>query len=93
MKNNSLLKNFMYRIILNIFKIILPLLTVPYTYRLFSSSIIGEIEFTQSLMNYFFIFAGFGVYNYGLREISQIRNDKIKREKLFSELFTISLLS
>lgn len=93
MKNKSLLKNFIYKITLNIFNIVLPLLTIPYVYRLFNPSILGEIEFTQSLMNYFLIFAGFGVYNYGLREISQIRDDKIKREKLFSELFLISLLS
>lgn len=93
MKNKSLLKNFMYKILLNIFNIFLPLLTIPYIYRLFEPKIMGEIEFTQSIMNYFFIFAGFGIYTYGLREVSKVRDNKIEIEKLFSELFLISTLS
>lgn len=93
MKNKSLLKNFLYKILLNIFKIILPMAFIPYIYRLFEPKIMGEIEFTQSLTNYFLIFAGLGIYTYGLREVSKVRNDRVKIEKLFSELFFISLIS
>lgn len=93
MNNNSLIKNIIYKSILNLFNIILPILTIPYVYRLFNSEIMGQIEFTQSITNYFLIFAGFGVYTYGLREISKIRKDKKNRQKLFTELFLISIIS
>ncbi|MEG2347721.1 MAG: oligosaccharide flippase family protein, partial [Cetobacterium sp.] len=93
MKYKSLLKNFVYKITLNLFNVFLPLLTIPYIYRLFEPKIMGEIEFTQSIMNYFFIFAGFGIYTYGLREVSKVRDNKTEIEKLFSELFLISTLS
>ena len=39
------------------------------------------------------IFASFGLYNFGMREISKIRNDKKKVSILFSNLFIISIIS
>lgn len=90
---NSILKNTIYKILLEILKIIIPIITVPYVYRIFKPEIMGNIEFSQSIANYFAIFAGFGVYTYGLREISYIKNNQKERDKIFSELFFISTIS
>lgn len=91
--NNSILKNIIYKFFLEILRIFIPIISVPYIYRIFKPEIMGNIEFSQSVSGYFFIFAGFGVYTYGLREISRVRNDEKKRNKLFTELFLISTLS
>ena len=88
--NNSILKNIIYKFSLEILRIFIPIISVPYIYRIFKPEIMGQIEFSQSISGYFFIFAGFGVYTYGLREVSRIRNDEKKRNKLFTELFLIS---
>lgn len=93
MKNNSILKNVIFKFSLEILRILIPIICIPYIYRIFKPEVMGQIEFSQSIVNYFFIFAGFGVYNYGLREISRVRNDKEKREKLFIDLFIISIIS
>ena len=83
-KNNSILKNIIYKFSLEILRIFIPIISVPYIYRIFRPEIMGNIEFSQSISGYFFIFAGFGVYTYGLREVSRVRNDEKKRNKLFT---------
>lgn len=89
----SILKNVIYRFTLETLRVLIPVITVPYIYRLFNPEIMGNIEFSQSISGYALIFSGFGVYNYGLREISRIRDDKNKKDKLFTELFIISTIS
>lgn len=90
---NSILKNIIYKFFLEVLRIFIPIISVPYIYRIFKPEIMGNIEFSQSISGYFFIFAGFGVYTYGLREVSRVRNDEKKRNKLFTELFLISTIS
>ncbi|HGA0701175.1 MULTISPECIES: oligosaccharide flippase family protein [Bacillus] len=89
----SLLKNIIYKVLLNLFNLILPILVGPYVYRTLGASSIGKVQFSESIFNYFFIFAVFGVYQYGMREMSLIKNDKQKVNKLFTSLFTISFVT
>lgn len=89
----KLIQNFLFKLSLEILRIVIPIISIPYVYRIFRPKIMGNIEFSQSISGYFFIFAGFGVYTYGLREISRVRDNKEKRNKIFSELFIISTLS
>lgn len=90
---NLILKNIIYKFSLEVLRIFIPIISIPYIYRIFKPEIMGNIEFSQSISGYFFIFAGFGVYTYGLREISRVRNNEKKRNKLFTELFLISTIS
>ena len=60
--NKSIKKNFFFKLFLEILRIIIPIISVPYVYRIFKPEIMGNIEFTQSISGYFFVFAGFGVY-------------------------------
>lgn len=90
---SSIVKNAIFKFSLEILRIFIPIISVPYIYRIFNPEIMGQIEFSQSIVGYFFIFAGFGVYTYGLREISRVRDNKEQRDKLFTELFTISTIS
>lgn len=91
--NNSILKNVIYKFSLEILRRMIPIISVPYIYRIFKPEIMGNIEFSQSISGYFFIFAGFGVYTYGLREVSRVRENEKKKNKLFTELFLISSIS
>ena len=93
MTTNSIKKNFFFKFFLEILRIIIPIISIPYIYRIFKPEIMGNIEFSQSISGYFFLFAGFGVYTYGLREISRVRDNKEKKNRIFSELFIISTLS
>jgi O-antigen/teichoic acid export membrane protein len=89
----SLVKNALYKIALNFFNLILPIIIGPYVYRTLGSEAIGSVKFAESIFNYFFIFASFGIYQYGLREVSRVKHDKEKVSKLFTSLFTFGLLT
>lgn len=86
----SLGSNIFYKILLNTFNIILPILVGPYAYRMLGANSMGTVNFAETVFNYFFIFAVFGVYQYGLREISLVKNDKKKVSQLFTSLYVIN---
>jgi O-antigen/teichoic acid export membrane protein len=89
----SLFKNIIYKVLLNIFNLVLPLLVGPYVNRALGPESLGHVQGTESIYNYFLIFASFGVYQYGLREMSRIKDDKQKVSQLFTSLFTISAVT
>ncbi|MEH7115666.1 oligosaccharide flippase family protein [Neobacillus niacini] len=86
----SLFKNILYKVILNIFNLILPILVGPYVNRALGPKSLGNVQFTESIYSYFLIFASFGVYQYGVREMSRVKDDKQKTSQLFTSLFLIS---
>lgn len=90
---NSITKNAIFKLILNIFNVIVPVIIGPYVARKLGSSILGDINYSQAIFAYFFIFAGFGIYNYGIREISRVRDDKEEVEKTFTNLFIITMVT
>ncbi|WP_160677793.1 oligosaccharide flippase family protein [Clostridium sp. C8-1-8] len=90
---NSITKNIFYKSLLTIFNMIIPLIIGPYASRIIGPTYMGRVYFSESIYTYFLIFATFGIYNYGLREISRIRDDKEKSSKLFTSLFVIGMLS
>ncbi|MCA1031418.1 oligosaccharide flippase family protein [Bacillus timonensis] len=91
--NKSLFKNALYKITLNFFNLMLPIIIGPYVYRTLGAESIGSVKYAETIFNYFFIFATFGVYQYGLRELSRVKKDKEQAAKLFTSLFTFSLLT
>ncbi len=91
--SKSIVKNAIFKALLSIFNIIIPLLVGPYAYRTLGPDSIGRVNFSESIFNYFLILGSFGIYQYGIREISRIRDDKENLSTLFSSLFFIGLLS
>lgn len=85
--------NSIYKLILELFKILIPIITLPYVYRKFSPEIMGNIVFSQTIVDYCIIFSGFGVYSYGLREISKIRKKQKEISILFSSLTVFSFFT
>lgn len=66
---------------------------MPYVYRKLSPNSIGMIEYGTSLFTYFSIFGMLGIYNYGIREISRVRNVQSEVNRVFNALFSIGILS
>jgi O-antigen/teichoic acid export membrane protein len=91
--SKSMFKNALYKMLLSVFNIIIPVIVGPYPLHVLGSELMGRVNFADSIYNYFFIFAGFGIYQYGLREISRVREDKAKLSKLFTSLFLLGLIS
>ena len=53
----------------------------------------GEFNAAFSIVSWFIPFASFGIYNYGIRVISQIKHDKKKTEDMFTSLFYMGFVS
>lgn len=91
--SKSIAKNAIYKLLLNIFNIIVPLLVGSYVLRVLQDIEMGKVNYAQSVYQYFYIFATFGVYQYGLREISRVKDDKDKLSKVFTNIFLITLIT
>lgn len=78
---------------MSIINIVFPLLTAPYVARVLSVDGYTEYNKVISMLSWFSPFAVFGVYTYGMRTISQIKNNKDSVSKLFSQLFCFSIFS
>ena len=92
MKNPSVLKNYLYNTLLTVANLIFPILTFPYVNRIFGPIMIGKINFANSVINYLLIISGVGIPLYGVRAIAQVKKDKEKLNKAFSELLLITTI-
>ena len=89
----SISRNALFNAILNLFNIILPALVIPVVSRGIGNELYGYMGYGDSLNTYFLIFASFGVYTYGLREMSRVRDDKVKIRQTFTSLFVLTTVT
>ena len=93
MKKRNLLENYIYNTLFQVFRVISPVITIPYISRILDSDGIGAFAYTNSIANIFAMFGILGINLYGSRLIAYNRDDINKRSKLFWELFFLSLLT
>lgn len=89
----SIKKNYIFNIILSISKVIFPLITAPYVARVLEPDGLGLFNFANTYAGYFGLVAALGIPIYGIREIAKCNNDLKQQEKLFSEIFSLSIIS
>jgi len=89
-------KNIRINAVLNVVKsclsVVFPLITYPIVLQTLGTVGIGKIDYVQSVISYFAMFAMLGVSTYAVREGAPIRDDKIKLKKFVSEVITINLV-
>lgn len=93
MSQKSLIKNSIYYLIYKLLNLIFPLFSGIYIARVLSPKSIGEVSYAQNIVQYFIIFAFLGIPTYGIREISNVRNDSKQLNEVFSELYIINFIS
>ena len=81
--------NFFYNILLNISKVLFPLITAPYVARVLEPDGIGLFNFASTYANYFALFAILGTSLYSVREIAKMRDDLKAQEKFVSEIMSL----
>lgn len=89
---SSIKKNYSYNVLYQILIMILPLVTIPYISRVLGPSGIGVFSYTQSIANYFLLFAMLGLKNYGNRTIAMVRDDKEKLSNTFWNIYGLQLI-
>ena len=89
----SIKRNFAYNILLNLSRVIFPLITAPYISRVLEPDGIGLFNFANTYAGYFALFAVLGIPLYGIREVAKIHDDKAALTKLVSELISVSFIT
>ena len=87
--NSSIVRNFGYLSILQIFNILLPLATYPYLIRILGADIYGTIIYAQAIIMYFSLIINFGFNISGTKEVAENINDKEKIAEIVSSIYII----
>lgn len=90
MSTRSIGKNFIYNAVLVASNVLLPLITFPYVTRVLQPEAIGQVEFANSVANYFVMFAALGIPTYGIRACARVRDDRAALSQTVRELLVIN---
>ena len=55
--------------------LLLPMVVFPYVSRVLEPEGVGRVEFANSMVSYFVMFAALGIPAYGIREVARLRDD------------------
>lgn len=91
MKNIKI--NALASITVNILNIIFPLITNPYLTRILSKDNYGYYNNANTWASFIMPIAAFGIYNYGIRSISKVKENSDKINHVFSKLFYLSIFT
>ncbi|MDP8098750.1 flippase [Pasteurella atlantica] len=92
-KSSTITKNFSYLSLLQLFNMLLPLITYPYLIRVLGSDLYGLVVFAQSTIAFFQIFINFGFDVSATKRISEnVENKNKLSQTLFSVLFLKAML-
>lgn len=92
MKNKNIKLNAVLNVIKSCLSVVFPLITYPIVLQTLGTVGIGKIDYVQSVISYFAMFAMLGVSTYAVREGAPIRNDRTKLKTFISEVITINLI-
>jgi O-antigen/teichoic acid export membrane protein len=87
-----LIKNFSYLTFLQVFNLILPLLTYPYLIRVLGKETFGLLIFAQVVIGYLVILVNFGFNLSATKEVSIHRNNRVKLNEIISSVYLIKLV-
>ena len=89
---SRLKKNLGYQTVYQLINTCIPLITSPYLARKLGAEKQGIFSFTQSIVNYFTLFAMLGVVNYGTRSIAACLGNKEKKSITFWSIYAMQLI-
>ena len=88
----SIKKNFAYKSVLTLSTYLINFITFPYVARVLGVERIGLVNFVDNTVNYFLLFATMGVGLLGVREIAAVKEDKKRRDQVYSSMLALNLL-
>lgn len=89
----SVVKNYLYNVLYQVFLVIVPLVLTPYVARVLGPDGSGQYSFAASVMTYFAIFAAWGFRYYAQRQVAVFQGDKENQSVVFWELFIVKIFT
>lgn len=87
----SVKKNFAYNAAYQVVRILTPLVTIPYLSRVLGPDNVGVYSYTNSIANYFVLFAVMGMSTYGVRAVATAGEDRARRTRVFWSAYACQL--
>lgn len=89
-KNNKvLIENLSYLSVIQVFNLLIPLITLPYLLMVLGNTNYGYIVYSHTIISYFLIFVNFGFNISATKEISIYRNNREKLNEIVSSVLII----
>lgn len=85
----TLIQNFSYLSALQVFNLLLPLITYPYLIRVLGKETYGLVVFAQAIIGYLLILVGFGFNISATKDVSIHRDNKEKLSEIVSSVLII----
>ena len=90
--NKTILANFSYISVLQVFILLTPLITYPYLTRVLGTDLYGLVITAQILSSYATIVVKFGFDSVSARHVSIWRNDNSKLSEIVSSILSLRLI-
>ncbi|MBR2727084.1 MAG: polysaccharide biosynthesis C-terminal domain-containing protein [Solobacterium sp.] len=91
--DRKLLRNYLYNVLYQIVRFVMPFILVPYTLAHITADYLGIYNHAGSMMNIFILFGILGVNKYGNREIAKVRNDPEQLNRTFFEVLAMQIMN
>lgn len=92
-EKKSLKKGALFNSIRSVMNIIFPVISFPYASRVLMPDGIGAVNFANSIIEYFVLFANLGITTYAAREAARVRNDKYALTKFTREILSFNCIT
>lgn len=89
----SLAKNSIYNIVYTVANILFPFVTSIYVSQILLPVGVGKVASAQNIASYFVTIAALGLPSYGVREFAKVRENEREKNKLFTELLLLNVIS
>lgn len=91
-RNKSLIENFGYLGLLQVFNLILPFVTYPYLIRVLGKELYGVIIFSQAITSFLAIMVNFGFNISATKDISSNRDNNRKLNEIVSSVLILKFV-
>lgn len=91
-KHKTFIQNYSYLSILQVFNLLLPLITYPYLIRVLGEDIYGLVVFAQAISIFFSIFIDFGFNITATKQVSINRDNKVRLSEIVSSVIIIKII-
>ncbi len=87
-----ILKNTGYLTIIEIVRLLMPFVALPYIIQTIGTENYGTVVFAQTIVSYFIILINFGLEISAVRDVASARNDREKLNSIVSSVFFVKLI-
>lgn len=84
--------NVFFNVLLNLSRVVFPLVTAPYVARVLGPDSIGLYNFSNSYAAYFAMFAFLGIPTHAMREVAKARDNRENLSRVVSEFVSLTLI-